>query len=66
MSDSEVKTTVKEDIIETVKLMLSARMLKIVPFIVWTAISMSVYAGIFVPLMTDTMQSNPKSLDWSY
>ena len=66
MSDIEDKTTVKEDIIETVKLMLSARMLKIVPFIVWTAISMAVYAGIFVPLMTDTMQSNPKSLDWSY
>ena len=55
-SEIDKKTTVKEDMIETVNLMFSSRMrmLKIAPFMMWTAISTAVYAGVFVPLMTDT------------
>lgn len=64
ISEIEVKTTVNEDLKETLQLMFSPRMLKIVPFMMWTAISTAVYAGVFVPLMTDTMPQNPKSLDW--
>lgn len=65
ISEVEVKTTVKQDIYETAKLMVSSRMLKIVPFIMWTAISCAIYAGVFVPLMTDTMSTNLKTQDWS-
>ena len=64
-SEVQVKTTVKEDILETAKLMLSPRMLKIIPFIMWTAVSAAIYAGVFVPLMTDTMSTNTKTLNWS-
>jgi len=56
---------VKEDIYETAKLMISTRMLKIVPYIIWTAISTAIYAGVFVPLMTDTMSNNAKASIWS-
>lgn len=31
----------------------------------WTAISCAIYAGVFVPLMTDTMSTNPKTSNWS-
>jgi len=64
-SEVEAKTTVKEDILETAKLMVSSRMLKIIPFIMWTAISCAIYAGVFVPLMTDTMSTNTNTLNWS-
>jgi hypothetical protein len=64
-SEIETKTTVKEDILETAKLMLSKRMLKIIPFIIWTAVSCAIYAGVFVPLMTDTMSTNLKTQNWS-
>ncbi len=64
-SEVEAKTTVKEDILETAKLMVSSRMLKIIPFIMWTAVSCAIYAGVFVPLMTDTMSTNTKTLNWS-
>ncbi len=59
------KTRVKEDMIETVNLMFSSRMLKIVPLMMWTAISTAVYVRVFVTLMTDTMPQNLKSVNWS-
>lgn len=65
ISEIESQTSVTADILETAKLMTSSRMLKIVPFIIWTAISCAIYAGVFVPLMTDTMSTNLKTLYWS-
>ena len=59
------ETSVKADVIETFNLMISSRMLKLIPLIFWTAISLSIFAGLFVPIMTDTMATNSHSSIWS-
>lgn len=40
-------------------------MLKIAPYMIWTAVSVGIYGGLFVPLMTDTINANPTSAGWS-
>lgn len=46
---------------DTLKLLKEKRMLKIVPLILWIAISLCAYSGIFVSLMIKTMDNR---IDW--
>ena len=47
-----------KDIKDTFRLIKSGRMLYLMPIIVWSAISIAVFGGIFVPLMTRTMKNS--------
>ena len=47
--------SVKDDIIETLKLLISTQMLKLTPVILWTSLGNAVIPSIFVPMMTDSM-----------
>ena len=40
-------------------------MLKLIPLMTWTGASLGVVAGVFVPLMTDTMVANPETAGWN-
>jgi hypothetical protein len=40
-------------------------MLKLVPLIIWSALSSSIAMGFFVPLMMKTMKITLESSDWS-
>ena len=44
-----------KDIKDTAKLLTDGKMLHVMPIIIWSAISLSCYAAIFVPLLTRTM-----------
>ena len=48
--------SITEDIKETAKLLVSERMLKLAPMIVYTACSSSVIASVFVPMMTASIK----------
>jgi len=47
-----------KDIKDSFKLMISGRMLYLMPIIIWSSVSLGVYGGIFVPLMTRTMKNS--------
>jgi len=53
----EEVTSVMQDVTETFRLMVSKRMLKLTPLILWTALSQAIISSVLVPLMTDTMDS---------
>lgn len=46
-----------ESIKDTFKLLINKRMLGLVPLMIWSGLSMAVYAGIFIPLMIRTMST---------
>jgi len=50
-SDNKIGKELKE----TWQLLISLRMLKVIPLIVWSALSLSIFAAIFAPLLTATM-----------
>lgn len=54
-----------EDVKETCKLMIEPRMLMIMPMIIWSAISVCIFGGIFISLMTRCMNNSgdPRLLD---
>jgi fucose permease len=61
-------TTVEEggpiqEIKDTFHLMLSPRMLQILPLVVWSAASMTVYGSIFIPMLIRTMLNKPEFLE---
>ena len=62
--ENENEQTMCEDIKETYSLIISKRMLKMVPLIMWSALSIAIYSSLFVPLMTDTMKENPDTSRW--
>eukprot|EP00347_Sterkiella_histriomuscorum_P014941 403358919 len=45
----------KEDIILTFQMLVSRRMMFVLPLITWSAVSQSIYSGCFVPMMNTTM-----------
>ena len=47
----------KKDITDTMNLIVSKRMLHVVPFILWSSLSYTIYSGSFVILMNKTMDS---------
>lgn len=40
-------------------MLISGRMLYVLPLIIWSGISMAFYAGVFIPLMTRSMKDSP-------
>ncbi len=48
----------KENIVETFKLLVSKRMSKILPGMIWCSLSLATFAGSFVTIMTDTMSDD--------
>lgn len=53
-SDAQT-SSVKADIHETWKLLISVRMLKLAPLIIWTAVSNSINSSVLIPMMTDSI-----------
>jgi len=51
MIEKDFKTSVAE----TVKLLISKRMRKVIPMMIWCSLSLATFAGSFVTLMADTM-----------
>ena len=43
---------------DTLRLLFSARMIYVLPLIIWSGLSMAFYAGVFIPLMTRTMEDS--------
>lgn len=52
------KADFKADIIATFSLLISKKMLLMVPFLAWNALSLALYSGSFVRLITDTMDQS--------
>jgi hypothetical protein len=52
-----------QEIKDTFYLMLSPRMLQILPLVVWSAASMTVYGSIFILMLIRTMRDKPEFLD---
>ena len=48
-----------KDIKSTFRLLISKRMMLVIPFVIWSAMSMVVYGSLFIPLMTRTMANSP-------
>ena len=46
------------DIKETAKLMVTRKMMLVIPFIIWSALSQSIISGCFVPMMNETMKDD--------
>lgn len=44
----------KEDIIATFRMLISKRMMLVLPLIIWSAVSQSIFSGCFVPMMNNT------------
>ena len=57
VADPEVQSPI-QDIKDTAKLLTDCKMLHLMPIITWSAISLSCYAAIFIPLMTRSMKDN--------
>ena len=58
--EAEAETEEKrpmESIKDTFKLLINKKMLGLVPLMIWSGLSMAVYAGIFIPLMIRTMNT---------
>jgi hypothetical protein len=47
-----------QDIKETFNLLKSGRMLYLMPLITWSAVSIAIFGGIFIPLMVRTMKNS--------
>ena len=45
--------------------MTNKRMLKVLPFASYSNVSCAVYAGIFVPLMIKSMDTDPETIVWT-
>jgi len=45
----------RENVSETFKMMVSKKMMRIIPLITWSALSLATFTGSFVTLMVDTM-----------
>jgi uncharacterized protein YneF (UPF0154 family) len=43
---------------DTFRLLFSARMIYVIPLIIWSGLSMAFFAGVFIPLMTRTMKDS--------
>ena len=43
---------------DTIRLLFSARMIYVLPLIIWSGLSMAFFAGVFIPLMTRTMKDS--------
>jgi len=43
---------------DTLRLLFSARMIYVLPLIIWSGLSMAFFAGVFIPLMTRTMKDS--------
>ena len=60
--EEEIKSPI-QDIKDTAKLLTDGKMIHLMPIIIWSAISLSCYAAIFIPLMTrsmsDSLDQNP-------
>lgn len=53
-----------KDILSTAKLLVSKRMLILIPCMIWTAISVAIFSGTFIVIMTESMKvSFP---DWTH
>ena len=61
--EPELQQSVKEDIKETWNLLISPRMLLLLPLFILSAFSN--LAAVLVPLMTDAIKANPDTQDWS-
>lgn len=64
LQNQEPEFDVKRDLIETFRLLKQKRMLKLAPLWIWTSVSNSCIATIFVPFMTKLMENTPGSADW--
>jgi predicted MFS family arabinose efflux permease len=53
-----------QDIVATFKCLAKIRMIKLAPLWIWTAISNTTTSGIFVALMTFTIDETPGDKDW--
>ena len=62
-SEEPVKS-VAQEIKETWQLLINPRMVKLLPLITVSSFSQAIYAAILVPLMTDTIEANPQTMDW--
>jgi hypothetical protein len=51
--------------LDTFKLLIELRMVKLLPLFIWTQFSLNTISGIFVTMMTDTMDVTPKDKDWT-
>jgi len=47
-----------EFIKDTFRMLISGRMLYVIPLIIWSGLSMAFFAGIFIPLMTRSMKNS--------
>jgi hypothetical protein len=56
---------VKQDIKETWDLLINPRMLKVLPLIISSAMSIAIYAAVFIPLMVNTIKVTPDTQDWN-
>ncbi|CDW72384.1 major facilitator superfamily protein [Stylonychia lemnae] len=57
----KVRGKFKQDLIDVFQMLVSKKMRKIIPLIIWSALSLATFAGSFVTMMTATM----KEYDWS-
>lgn len=48
----------KQNIVSTFYLLISKRMRRVIPAMIWTALSLATFAGSFVTIMTDTMDDS--------
>lgn len=55
----------KQDIKETWDLLINPRMLKVLPLIISSAMSIAIYAAVFIPLMVNTIKVTPDTQDWN-
>jgi hypothetical protein len=61
----EEKSSIKEDIIKTFKMMAEKKMLLLHMLWAWTAVSQTFQSSIQIPLLTDTMKHTPHCAHWS-
>ena len=59
-NETKRENKIKDDIKLTFKLLVSKRMMLVVPFILWSSMSQVIYLALFIPLMTRTMTNSPK------
>lgn len=57
-----MKKNFRKDIGETVNMLFEKRMRKLIPVMIWSALSLATFAGSFVTLMSETMNVYP---DWN-
>jgi hypothetical protein len=59
ITNAEIAEEIPEDtrgeLKQTWDLFLSVRMLKVVPLMIWSAVSLAIFSAIFIPFFTDSM-----------